>query len=163
MMADREVGDAARAIVARRKVDNTCVADLPGRVERRLRLRRLTRNTAFLSHALRAQSSSASYSCHVCNGEQANGDAARAIVAQRMAEDARVADLRGRVERRLRLRRLMRDPALPPDRFLAASERMLHNAGSLAPLLEGNSIRVSYLNQVAPDGTYVDIAWDFEV
>jgi hypothetical protein len=31
------------------------------------------------------------------------------------------------------------------------------------PLMEGLQVRISEANLVAPDGAYMDIAWDFEI
>eukprot|EP00884_Botryococcus_braunii_P019096 jgi/Botrbrau1/5870/Bobra.0366s0049.1 len=92
-----------------------------------------------------------------------NGPAVRARKTGKKAEAARVADLQARVRQKLRLRRLLRDPALPVDRFASACERLLGLAPAVGALLESASIRVSYVNQVAPDGSHIDIAWDFEV
>lgn len=71
--------------------------------------------------------------------------------------------MRALTERRLRLRRLMRDPSLSHKHFRAACLRMLHGSASLVQLFEGLSVRVSFANQVAPNGDVIDIAWDFEV
>lgn len=57
----------------------------------------------------------------------------------------------------------MRDERLQDAQFISCCKRMLFNADSLAQLVEGLSLRISYSNQVAPEGTYIDIAWDFEV
>ncbi|KAL3142705.1 hypothetical protein ABBQ38_003006 [Trebouxia sp. C0009 RCD-2024] len=89
-------------------------------------------------------------------------DALKALRRQK-AERQRLEDFRNSVERRLRLRRLMRDERLQDAQFISCCKRMLFNADSLAQLVEGLSLRISYSNQVAPEGTYIDIAWDFEV
>ena len=67
------------------------------------------------------------------------------------------------VSKRLRLRRLSIDSDLPEDRVQACCARLLQHSGVLMGLLEGVSVRVSYLSQVASDGSYVEIPWDFEV
>lgn len=57
----------------------------------------------------------------------------------------------------------MRDESLQDGQFISCCKRMLFNADSLSQLMEGLSIRISYTNQVVPEGTHIDIAWDFEV
>jgi hypothetical protein len=67
------------------------------------------------------------------------------------------------VQQRLRLRHLSADADLSPDRVASCYTRLLHNSLALRDLLDGVSLRISYVNQVAADGSYVGIAWDFEV
>jgi hypothetical protein len=40
---------------------------------------------------------------------------------------------------------------------------MLQHADVLMPLMGGLEIRVSEVNVVAPDGSHIDIAWDFQI
>lgn len=94
---------------------------------------------------------------------QANGDRALAALRRRRREAEQRRRLLAEVQKRLRLRRLLVDPDLPADRAQSCCARLLQHSGALVGLLEGVSLRVSYLNQVAPDGSYVDIAWDFEI
>lgn len=70
--------------------------------------------------------------------------------------------VRSAAERRLRLRRLARDPALSAARFRAACLRMMASQG-LSRVLEGLCVRISFANQVAPAGDVINVAWDFEV
>ena len=41
--------------------------------------------------------------------------------------------------------------------------RLLQNADMLLQLLDGLEVRISEINAVAPDGAYIDIAWDFQI
>lgn len=94
---------------------------------------------------------------------QANGDRAVAALRRRRIEGEQRQRLLAEVQKRLRLRRLSVDPGLPGDRVQSCCARLLQHSGALVGLLEGVSLRISYRNQVAPDGSYVDMAWDFEV
>lgn len=94
---------------------------------------------------------------------QAHGRGALNVLRRQKAKSQRLEDFRNSVERRLRLRRLIRDENLPDEQFISCCKRMLFNADSLSQLMEGYSFRISYANQVAPEGTHIDIAWDFEV
>ena len=98
---------------------------------------------------------------HTCS--QARGYNALKALRRQKAERQRLEDFRNSVERRLRLRRLMRDETLQDAQFISCCKRMLFNADSLSQLVEGLSLRISHSNQVAPEGTHIDIAWDFEV
>lgn len=64
------------------------------------------------------------------------------------------------MRRRLRLRRLLRDPLLAPWQFEAGCGRLLQHAGALTQFVEGASVRVSDANRV--DGATIDVAWDAE-
>lgn len=99
--------------------------------------------------------------CHICL--QAHGHDAMKVLRSQKFKSQRLEDFRNSVERRLRLRRLVRDETLPDEQFISCCKRMLFNADSLSQLMEGLSFRISYANQVAPEGTHIDIAWDFEV
>ena len=48
-------------------------------------------------------------------------------------------------------------------RFCTACQRLLQNADTLLQFLDGLEVRVSEVNIVAPDGSHIDIAWDFEI
>ena len=94
---------------------------------------------------------------------QANGDRAVAALRRRRIEDEQRQKLLADVQKRLLLRRLSVDRSLPEDRVRSCCVRLLQHSGVLVGLLEGLSLRISYRNQVAPDGSYVDMAWDFEI
>ena len=48
-------------------------------------------------------------------------------------------------------------------RFCSACVRLLHSAHSLRDLMDGQEVRVSEANLVAPDGAHIDIAWNFQI
>jgi hypothetical protein len=81
-------------------------------------------------------------------------------LTQRRSQEARVEDLSARVRRRLRLRRLTRDPLITHNQFESACARLLQHAAALLQSAEGLSVRVSDANRV--EGQSVDIAWDAE-
>jgi hypothetical protein len=41
--------------------------------------------------------------------------------------------------------------------------RLLHSAHALRDLMDGQEVRVSEANLVAPDGAHIDIAWNFQI
>ena len=94
---------------------------------------------------------------------QAEGPALAAHLGRSTRLHEECEQLRGRAQRQLQLRRLMRDPALSHERFRAACLRLMHGGASLMQLLEGLCVRVSFANRVALDGSRIDIAWDFDV
>lgn len=73
------------------------------------------------------------------------------------AAEARVAHTR----RALRLKRLMKDPRVAARDFDAACARLLEQAASLAPGLDGCSLRIGFATRMAPDGSCIELAWDF--
>ena len=80
-----------------------------------------------------------------------------------MADGERQRRMLGDVQQRLRLRHLAVDAELSPTRVASCCTRLLHNSLALRDLLDGVSLRISHVNQVAADGSYVSIAWNFEV
>ena len=87
-----------------------------------------------------------------------------ARVAEKAAHDENeLSSLRTRVERKLRLRILVRDPQLPRSKFRAACLRMLHHSKELTPILDGLPIRVGEVNTFQPGQSHIDISWCFEV
>ena len=98
-----------------------------------------------------------------CLCSQVHGPEALKVIRRQKAERQRLQDFRNSVERRLRLRRLVRDETLQDAQFISCCKRMLFNSDSLSQIMEGLSFRISHTNQVAPEGTHIDIAWDFEV
>ncbi|CAL8469784.1 g9326 [Coccomyxa elongata] len=94
---------------------------------------------------------------------KAHGKEVAEVLDRRKVQHQKAEDLRRAVERRLRLRRLSHDPAVSHDRFCSACMRLLQNADALMQLLDGLEVRISEVNVVAPDGVYIDIAWDFQI
>ena len=86
-------------------------------------------------------------------------EAARERAAQRALE-ARSSEAAALVRRRLRLRALLRDEAVPHHRFVSCCSRLLQHAMLLTPVAEGLTLRVSTLNSVERD--VINIAWDAE-
>ncbi|KAK9907490.1 hypothetical protein WJX75_004677 [Coccomyxa subellipsoidea] len=99
----------------------------------------------------------------VYNFVMASGKGVAEILSRRKGQHQRAEDLRRAVERRLRLRRLSHDPAVSHERFCTACQRLLQNADTLLQFMDGLEVRVSKVNIVAPDGSHIDIAWDFEI
>ncbi|DBA76668.1 hypothetical protein WJX79_007357 [Trebouxia sp. C0005] len=94
---------------------------------------------------------------------QSKGPAALAVLQKHNADKQRLEDFRHTVEKRLRIRRLARDETLQDVQFISCCKRMLYNSTSLSQIMEGLSFRISHTNLVSPEGTHIDIAWDFEV
>lgn len=90
------------------------------------------------------------------------GPAAQAVAARGREEEAAAATLRTAVERKLRLRRLVRDPGLAADKYRAACLRLMQHSGALGPLLEGLAVQVGEVNGLSPDRTLIHIAWNFQ-
>lgn len=94
---------------------------------------------------------------------QANGDRAVAALRRRRIRSEEKQKLLSEVQKRLRLRRLAFDSDLSEDRVQACCARLLQHSAVLMGLLEGVSLRIGYLSQVAVDGSFVDIPWDFQI
>ena len=94
---------------------------------------------------------------------QGRGPAALAALQKHNADMQRLEDFRHTVEKRLRIRRLVRDETLQDAQFISCCKRMLYNSTSLSQIMEGLSFRISHTNLVSPEGSHIDIAWDFEV
>jgi hypothetical protein len=95
---------------------------------------------------------------------QAHAPAALAILSRKAAEQAELSELISSVRTRLGLRRLLKDDIISLQDFRNACRRLLINRDALLQSnIEGLSIRVSDKNRVAPDGSLVDIAWDFDM
>lgn len=93
---------------------------------------------------------------------QANAPAALSILSQKAADQSELAELTTSVRTRLGLRRLIKDELISMQEFRNACNRLLINRDALQQChIDGLSIRVSDKNRVAPDGSLVDIAWDF--
>jgi hypothetical protein len=94
---------------------------------------------------------------------QAHAAAAASIITKRQQLQQELAQLTASVRSRLQLRRLFKDDLVSAADYKAACRRLLqHREHLLRCNIEGLSIRVSDKNRVAPDGSLVDIAWDFE-
>jgi hypothetical protein len=95
---------------------------------------------------------------------QAHAAAAASILSKRQQLQQEISELTASVRNRLQLRRLYRDDIVSAADYKAACKRLLqHREHLLRCNIEGLSIRVSDNNRVAPDGSLVDIAWDFEL
>lgn len=94
---------------------------------------------------------------------QALGPQAAALARRRHDAEAELGQLRAQVERKLRLRRLARDPALEGGRFRAACLRLLQHSAEVGPLLDGLPIRVTEVNGLPADRSIVDIAWNWQL
>jgi hypothetical protein len=94
---------------------------------------------------------------------QEHAAAAANILSKRQQLQQELAELTASVRNRLQLRRLYKDDIVSAADYKAACRRLLqHREHLLRCNIEGLSMRVSDKNQVAPDGSLVDIAWDFE-
>ena len=100
---------------------------------------------------------------HRASVMQSKGPAALAALQKHNADKQRLEDFRHTVEKRLRIRRLARDETLQDAQFISCCKRMLYNSTSLSQIMEGLSFRISHTNLVSPEGSHIDIAWDFEV
>ncbi|CAL5229048.1 g12297 [Coccomyxa viridis] len=100
---------------------------------------------------------------HVYKHIEAHGLEVRRALAERRQQHDKAEDLRRALERRLRLRRLSKDPALSHERFCRACMRFLQRADALMPLMEGLEVRISEASMVSPDGAHIDIAWDCDI
>lgn len=102
----------------------------------------------------------------LCNNKclQDNANAALGILSKKAAEQAELSELTTSVRNRLGLRRLLKDDVISMQDFRNACKRLVMNRDVLlSSHIEGLSIRVSDSNRVAPDGSLVDIAWDFDM
>ncbi|KAL6780145.1 hypothetical protein ACKKBF_B14260 [Auxenochlorella protothecoides x Auxenochlorella symbiontica] len=90
------------------------------------------------------------------------GRSAAQGAARRRQADAALAGLARQVERRLRLRRLVREDGLAEARFRAACQRLLQHASSLQPLVGGLALQIGLTNRLLLDRQALCIAWDFE-
>jgi hypothetical protein len=89
---------------------------------------------------------------------------ALAVLSKKAAEQAEQQELSANVRNRLHLRRLLKDDIISMQDFRNACRQLvIHKDVLLACHIEGLSVRVSDKNRVAPDGSLVDIAWDFDM
>ncbi len=100
---------------------------------------------------------------HGASVMQSKGPTALAALQKHNAHKQRLEDFRHTVEKRLRIRRLARDETLQDAQFISCCKRMLYNSTSLSQFMEGLSFRISHTNLVSPEGSHIDIAWDFEI
>ena len=94
---------------------------------------------------------------------QFNGPEAAAVQRHLHRRKQTLEELRTSVEQRLRLRRLQRDPSLDEQRFVSCCQRLLNKSMVLSNLMEGMSYRISHVNSVEPDGSFINLAWNFEI
>ena len=94
---------------------------------------------------------------------QSKGPEAAAIQRLLQRRKQALEELRTSVEQRLRLRRLQRDPSLDEQRFISCCQRLLNKSMVLSNLMEGMSYRISHVNSVEPDGSFINVAWDWEI
>jgi hypothetical protein len=78
-------------------------------------------------------------------------------------DEAELSELGRRVEKALRLRRLLRDDLLTQDEFKSGCYRLLRHRDTLKDHVEGTSVRVSSQNGILSGSTVVDIAFNFEM
>jgi Domain of unknown function (DUF4461) len=93
-------------------------------------------------------------------------DAAPAAVRHLRAvteADAERKSLAQHVEKQLRLRTLLSDPALTHEQFKSGCYRLVRHRDWLAPYVESSTVRLSDRNEVVPGSHVMDIRWDFEV
>lgn len=63
----------------------------------------------------------------------------------------------------LQLQRISVDGSLPYRQAESYLQRLLHNGAAIATAANGLTLRISHVNAIAPDGSYVDVAWDFRL
>ncbi|GIL79845.1 hypothetical protein Vretimale_12462 [Volvox reticuliferus] len=91
------------------------------------------------------------------------GTDAQVAVRMHRNVESQLAELSSKTRQRLRMRSFTRDPRVTPDRFRRACGLLLEQAAALMPLLEGCSVRIGFANRVAPDGSCIEIAHNFEL
>ena len=94
---------------------------------------------------------------------QSRGPEAAAVQRLLQRRKQALEELKTSVEQRLRLRRLQRDPKLDEQRFMSCCQRLLNKSMVLSNLMEGMSYRISHVNSVEPDGSFINLSWDFEI
>ena len=94
---------------------------------------------------------------------RAMGPRAAAAAATAAKEESDLTDLRTRVERTLRLRKLSKHPQLPGYKFKAGCLRLCQHAAVLTPLVEGLPLRMGEVNGFVPGEPHIDIAWSFSM
>lgn len=78
-------------------------------------------------------------------------------------QESELSELGRRVEKVLRLRRLLRDDLLTQEDFKSGCYRLLRHADALKEYVEGTSVRVSMQNGILSGSTVVDIAYNFDM
>lgn len=94
---------------------------------------------------------------------QANGPAVLRAAQVRLKQQSELKRLQELLRKQLRLRRISVDGSLPPRQAESCLQRLLHHGDALATAADGLSLRISHVNAIAPDGTFVDIAWNFQL
>ncbi|PRW44463.1 T-cell activation mitochondrial [Chlorella sorokiniana] len=82
---------------------------------------------------------------------------------RRQQREAELASLRTQVERKVMLRRLLRDPSVSDAHYKSCLERMLGSAQKLSGLLHGQAVRVAQINGLSADRSVIDIAWNWQL
>jgi hypothetical protein len=99
-----------------------------------------------------------------CTHPQSNAPAALSILSRKAQQQEELQDLTSSVRSRLGLRRLIKDELLSLEEFRSACKRLLYHRDLLLRCnIEGLSVRISDGNRVAPDGSLVDIVWNFDM
>lgn len=100
--------------------------------------------------------------CTIC--VQKHAPSALHILSERARQQQEVSELTTSVRTRLNLRRLLQDELITLQEFHSACKRLLYHRELLLRCnIAGLSVRVSDKNRVAPDGSLVDIAWNFDM
>ena len=99
---------------------------------------------------------------HVLTALHTLGDKARLQAMRIKREDETIRALIKQVERKLRLRQVLKDPDLPVHKFKAGCLRLMSNTTELMPLLDGLSIRITETNAFIPGKNYIDVSWSFQ-
>lgn len=94
---------------------------------------------------------------------QANGPAVLRAAQLRLKQQSELQRLQELLRKHLRLRRISVDGSMPPRQAESCMQRLLHHREAVATAADGLSLRISHVNGIAPDGSYVDIAWDFKL
>ena len=66
-----------------------------------------------------------------------------------------------KVRRKLKLRKLHRDPVISSTQFRSACDRLLNHSGKFGHWTEGLCLRISTSNRLFKGSTRVDIHWNF--
>lgn len=93
----------------------------------------------------------------------AQGLAVADALQRRQVAERGLADLRRRVELRLRLHQLRRDPDLPAAQFERGCHRLLEHQEFLLKYIAGSAVQLSDKNRIIPGQHVISIAWDFHI
>lgn len=93
---------------------------------------------------------------------QRHGARALSIVTAHSAQEERLKALSDDVRQRLRLRRLLRDDRVDPQAFERCCRTLLKHADAISRHADGTSLRVGFVNRVAQDGSFIELAWNVD-